>query len=135
VLLLPAQTGVASAENGERCGEGSPANIIPVSGAGQARPDIPIGMLVGVGSGQMLAGVSQPGPEDVGDGSRLLGHRVRLVGANGHVDVRHAVDATLLGVQSGFDGGVATGKAPQEEGAGSEAFDVRAPIGSINFGC
>lgn len=93
-------------------------------------------MLVGVGSGQMLAGVTMPGAEDVGVGSRLLGARVRLVGANGHVDVRQAVDATLLGVHNGFDVGVAPGKAPQEEGAaGREGFDVRAPIGSISFGC
>jgi hypothetical protein len=92
--------------------------------------------LEGVLSGQILAGVIMPGPDDVGVGSRLLGARARrAAGANGHTVVRHAVDATLLGVTSGFDCGDATGNPPQEVGAASGGFVCTASRGSISFGC
>lgn len=77
----------------------------------------------GVWSGQMFEGVIRLGADDVGVGSRLLGQRLRRgAGAKGHTAVRHAVDATLMGVFSGIDCGDALAKPPQDAGAGRTGF-------------
>lgn len=112
VLAPPATIGVTSVENGDWPPENSCAFTIPWFNAAI--------IAEGDCSGQMLAGVINPegAQPAVGVGSRLpgrLGER-RGIGARGHTVVRHAVDATLLGVATA-DVGDGAGMATQDAGA------------------